>query len=225
MAKMAVADGFRVMACTPHVNPGLYDYTTSDIQGHVSRLQAELQARGIGLHLVVGADVHLIPNLVPRLHDGRAPTLGTSRYFLLEPPTNLCPPNLDKQCELILAEGFRPIVTHPERFAWVDKSWPLMKRLADMGCLIQITASAITGLFGSRVVERSERFIREGLADIIASDAHDTLRRVPNLSAARDVVARWIGVENANHMVQFAPLAVLNDMEQNQIRSHRSRSI
>ena len=40
---------------------------------------------GIPLNLVSGADVHLVPDLLVGLQEGRLLTLGGSRYVLIEP--------------------------------------------------------------------------------------------------------------------------------------------
>ena len=56
MARIAVADGTRVMACTPHIYPGLYMNDAAGIQAERDKLQQALDTFGIPLHLVIGAD-------------------------------------------------------------------------------------------------------------------------------------------------------------------------
>ena len=211
MARMAVADGVRLIACTPHVNPGLYNYDAAFVAAAVENLRKELKAREIDLFLLPGADVHLVADLPARLEDGRAPRLGRSHYFLLEPPHDLCPPRLDRQIERILAAGYRPIITHPERLRWIDNQFPLLNDIHRMGCLFQITAGAITGRFGTRVKAHAERFIRAGQCDVVASDAHDPSNRTTILSRARDAVAGMVGLEVADRMVRETPHAILSD--------------
>src|SRR5262250_1911286 len=59
MARMAVADGIKTTACTPHIYPGLYENEAADITARVKKLQGRLSEEGIGLKLTVGADAHL----------------------------------------------------------------------------------------------------------------------------------------------------------------------
>lgn len=92
MARIAVADGTTVMACTPHIYPGLYMNDSAGIHRERDKLQQALDAHGIPLRLVVGADAHLVPELLQGLQTGRVPTLNGSRYFLLEPSHNVLPP-------------------------------------------------------------------------------------------------------------------------------------
>lgn len=87
MARIAVDDGIRVTACTPHIYPGLYENTGPQIRAAVLALQAELDREGIPMRLVEGADVHLDHGLVEGIRSGRVPTIAGSRYLLFEPPT------------------------------------------------------------------------------------------------------------------------------------------
>jgi protein-tyrosine phosphatase len=220
MAKLAVADSTAIIACTPHVNPGVYDYDAQQIRGFTSALQGRLRENGVELTLVPGGDVALVPDLVSRLRDGRAPTLGDSPYFLLEPPHDLCPPGLDRQVERVIASGFYPILTHPERFGWIGTKIDLLKQLHASGCLVQVTAAALTGRFGQRARGYAEQFLTAGLVDILASDAHDSVDRVPGLAEARNAAARLVGEEFANHLVSEAPLAILNGVKPRELRAN-----
>ena len=85
MARIAVGDGIRTMACTPHIYPGLYMNDSAGIQAARDALQAQLDAHGIALQLTTGADVHLVPGLLGGLRAGTIPTLHGTRYLLLEP--------------------------------------------------------------------------------------------------------------------------------------------
>ena len=57
MARMAYADGIRTVACTPHIYPGMYDNTAPGIRAAIADFQAKLDAEGIELTLVEGADM------------------------------------------------------------------------------------------------------------------------------------------------------------------------
>ncbi|MDS4069917.1 MAG: CpsB/CapC family capsule biosynthesis tyrosine phosphatase, partial [Candidatus Competibacter sp.] len=96
MARIAAADGIEVVACTPHIYPGLYENNGPAIRRAVSELQAHLDEAAIPLRLTYGADTHIAPDLVAGLREGRVPSLHGSRYFLLEPPHHVAPPRLEE---------------------------------------------------------------------------------------------------------------------------------
>src|SRR5690606_33768464 len=107
------------------------------------------------------------------LRQGRIPTLSNSRYFLFEPPHHVAPPRLEEAAFNLLAAGYVPILTHPERLTWIESHYAVFKRLAHSGVWMQLTAGALYGKFGARPRYWSERMLDEGLVHIVASDAHD----------------------------------------------------
>ena len=212
MARMAAADGITTVACTPHIYPGLYDNTRDGIVAAIAALQAQLDQEGIALRLVEGADVHLDLGLLEGIRGGRIPTLAGSRYLLLEPPHHVAPPNFEGVVFELMAAGIIPVITHPERLAWVEDHYDLFVRLARRGAWMQVTAGALTGRFGRRVKYWGERFVDEGHCMLLATDAHHPQRRPPLLAEAREAVAARLGTEEALHMVLTRPAGIVSDL-------------
>jgi protein-tyrosine phosphatase len=177
-----------------------------------ARLQAELDQHGIALRLVVGADVHLVPGLIDGLRSGQVPTLHGSRYFLLEPSHTTPPPQLEASVFNLITEGYTPIITHPERLSWVESHYPVFLRLIEQGAWMQVTAGALTGVFGKRARYWGERFIGEGHTHLLATDAHSTGRRLPRLTEGLDVARRLVGDHEASRLVTERPAAVLDNL-------------
>jgi protein-tyrosine phosphatase len=212
MAQIAVADGIHTMACTPHIYPGMYMNDTAGIRQMMIRVQAELDGRGIPLKLVIGADVHLVPRLVEGIRMDLVPTLNGTRYLLLEPSHTTPPPGFEEQIYNLIASGYVPVITHPERLLWVGEYYQAFMRLIRMGAWMQITAGSLTGLFGPKARYWAERFLHEGHTHILATDAHSATRRVPVLSEAREVAERALGAEEADNLVLHRPQAILDDL-------------
>jgi protein-tyrosine phosphatase len=130
MARIAVDDGIRTIACTPHIYPGMYDNDAAGIRAAIAAFQRELDERGIALKLVEGADVHLDRDLLANLRAGRIPTLAGSRYLLLEPPHHVAPPRMEEAVFELMAAGIVPVITHPERLSWVESHYDTFVRPA-----------------------------------------------------------------------------------------------
>ena len=212
MARIAASDGIAVIACTPHIAPGQYDNAGPAIRLAVDELATALADAGLPLRIVPGADVHLAPDLIEGLCSGRVQRLAESRYFLLEPPHHVLPPRLEDMVFQLLAAGYMPIVTHPERLSWIASHYDVMQRLAASGVWMQMTAGSLTGRFGRRVRYWGERMLSEGMIQILATDAHDCVNRPPRLSEARELVAQRLGEETAERLVCTHPMAVLHDL-------------
>lgn len=212
MARMAVADGIETTACTPHIMPGVYDNAGPQILDAIARLQGHLNEAGIALRLVSGADVHIAPDLVAGLKSGRVLPLAGSRYFLFEPPHHIAPPRLDQLAFDVLAAGYVPIITHPERLSWIETHYETFGKMVHAGAWVQITAGAVTGRFGRRPRYWSEKLLEDGLVHILATDAHNLRNRSPILSEARQAVAERLGEAAARDMVLTRPQGVLDDV-------------
>ncbi|KFN45094.1 tyrosine-protein phosphatase [Arenimonas oryziterrae] len=209
MARCAVADGIHIAACTPHIYPGLYENDRAGIEAAVAQLQQHLREAGIPLTLTYGADTHLAPDLVAGIRSGRVPTLGGTRYFLLEPPHHVAPPRFEESVFNLLAAGFVPVITHPERLTWIESHYEIFGKTVHGGAWIQLTAGSLTGRFGRRPKYWAERMLDEGLVHILATDSHHIDKRPPLLAEGRDAAAQRVGDVEATHLVLTRPQGIL----------------
>ena len=211
MAKIAVADGIEVMACTPHFMPGLYDNNAADIRARTAQLNAQLVSQGINLALVVGGDAHIRPDFVNALQSGSILSLHDSRYVLFEPPHVSMPQRFEELLFNVKMSGYVPILTHPERFKWIENNYEIFQNLARNGVWMQLTAGSLTGRFGKRSKYWAQRMLAEGLVSIIATDAHNVTSRPPLLAEAVIAAQAEVGLDEARHLVVTRPLCVLDN--------------
>ena len=211
MARLSVAGGVSVIACTPHFFPGVYNNSGPDIRFRIASLQSHLDDAGIDCRLVSGGDLHIAPDLLAKLKSGEALSLNDGRYVLVEPPHHILPPNIEGLFFNLLSAGYIPILTHPERMSWIEREYALVSRLVRSGVWMQITAAALLGDFGSRAKGWSLRMLREGLVQIVASDAHGAVRRPPRMAEALSALIPLVGEEEALNLVQVRPEAIVNN--------------
>ena len=209
MAKAFVADGVTEVACTPHILPGVYHNSGPQIRQAVQNLQEVLDQQGIALRLVAGADNHIVPDFIAGLRSGHLLSLGDTRYVLVEPPHHTAPPRLEEFFFALVAAGYVPVLTHPERLSWIKSHYAAIERLFHAGVWMQITAGSLAGAFGRTAQYWAERMLEEGRVHILATDAHDTQRRPPNLRQGLDLAATRIGALAAEHLVVTRPRGIL----------------
>jgi protein-tyrosine phosphatase len=216
MAKAFVADGVSVVACTPHILPGLYQNSGPQIRQATAQLQQHLDREGIPLRLVTGADNHVTPSFVTELKSGHLLSLADTRYVLVEPPHHVAPPRLEDLFFSLSVAGYVPILTHPERLTWIQSHYQVIQRLVHAGTWMQVTAGSLSGAFGRNPRYWGERMLDEGCIHILATDAHDVNRRPPNLSQGRELAAKRVGNTEAQHLVVTRPEGILrNDLPSN----------
>lgn len=217
MARMFVDDGVSTVACTPHILPGLYHNTGPQIRAAVAALQLELERHAIPLRLITGADVHITPTFVSGLRDGTLLSLADSRYVLVEPPHHVAPTRLEDVFFALMVAGYVPILTHPERLSWVRNQYETIQKLVQAGVWMQITGGSLTGAFGRHPLYWAEKMLSEGCVHILATDAHDCVRRPPALSKARDAAERRVGSVEAEHLVVTRPRGIVANESPNKL--------
>lgn len=197
MAELAVSDGVTGIIATPH-QLGAYRHNTPDrIHRRLKKLRDLLQEKGISLQVLPGADVRIESDLLERLDGGDLVTLaGHGKHLLLEFPHDIIVP-VDSILEALSSRQIQPILTHPERNRRVIRQWPLVERLVEKGCLIQVTAGAFLGAFGPAIRAFAEWLVSERLVHFVASDAHGSRSRRPLLSRAFHRVAQISDIEFA----------------------------
>jgi protein-tyrosine phosphatase len=105
-----------------------------------------------------------------------------------------------------------PILTHPERLSWINSHYGAIERLARAGVWMQITAGSLAGAFGRNARYWAERMLDEGRVHILATDAHDTKKRPPNLREGRELAAVRVGADEAERLVVGRPKGVLMNL-------------
>ena len=138
-------------------------------------------------------------------------TLAGSRYVLVEPPHHVMPPRLEDFFFELLAAGYVPILTHPERLTWAAENYELLEKIAVSGVWMQLTSGSFTGLFGKSARYFAEKMLDGGLVHIIASDAHNMQKRPPNLLDGFELVAKRAGKDIALDLVVTRPRGVLEN--------------
>jgi len=213
MARIAYADGVRVMAATPH-NHG---YVDPGLRTRVCELTAEVQdalnTYGVNVRVVPGVEAFLVPDLVKQLDEGSALPLDTSRYVLVEWGFSSTPLYTEQVLFELQVHGFTPIIAHPARYHAVQDNPNLLHGLVARGVLCQLTAASLTGDWGSQAQETAITLLEHNMAHIIASDAHSPDWRPPLLSKAVEEASRIMGEERAWAMVTTVPQDILEDRE------------
>jgi protein-tyrosine phosphatase len=107
--------------------------------------------------------------------------------------------------------GMTVVITHPERNPILRESPQRVVEWAEQGCIIQMTGSALTGFWGERVRRVSQWLLERNAVHVLATDAHDTEKRVPVLSTAREAAAEICGEEVAEALVEGNPHAIIEN--------------
>jgi len=207
MCRMAARDGITHIVATPHCD-GQYDYDRERFTDMLATLSEVADGR---LTFSIGCDFLLSPrNLQEALAGPQRFAIGDTQYLLLEFDRHGIPANAGEQLQAVISRGMVPIVTHPERNAFLMKHPETVLRFVEDGCLVQVTANALTGFWGPKSKKAAEWLLRRQAVHVVATDAHNLELRPPVLSVARDRIAALAGVETADALVTHNASAIVS---------------
>lgn len=200
-------DGISAIAATPHVSWSYPDVDSALIRTGVHELQDRLDAAGVRVQIMPGAEV--ASTRAADLDDAelRRLTLGDGPWMLLECPISPTDaPGFVSVASALAWRGHRLLLAHPERSPIFLRKPELVDELVAQGMLTQVTAGALSGRYGRTVRDFALRLIERELAHVVASDAHGRSR--PARIAAELEAAR-VGPELAAWLSHDVPVALL----------------
>src|SRR5208283_3345567 len=106
-------------------------------------------------------------NIRDALAHPRRYTIGESQYLLVEFSDYGIPPSVKQDLFSISSSGMVPIITHPERNQILLRRPETVLELVEQGCLVQVTANAVTGFWGSRSKKMVEWLVTHNPAAIV----------------------------------------------------------
>ena len=210
LAAELAADGVRSAAATPHVRPDHPGVVRDELAARRVELQGAIDAAGIALQVLPGAEVDLVYGL--ELSDDELRDLslgGNGRDLLVETPYGPISDLFEEQLFSLSLRGFRTLLAHPERNRVFQENPERLVGLAARGVLLQVTAEALlrsprrsgTGRLATELVER-------GLASVLASDSHGGDIARESLARGLEAAQELVGPQ-ASVLVEDAPAAIL----------------
>ena len=205
---MAAADGITHQVATPHANDR-YHYDRIYLQSLVDHLQSLI---GCAPALSLGCDFHLsYDNLQDVLANPARYAIADTHYMLVELSNYSVPPQTTDCFTQLGDRGITAIITHPERNPILHENLQRVVEWAEQGCVIQMTGSALTGFWGERVRRAAHWLLEHDAVHVLATDAHETEKRIPVLSSARAAAVKICGEEVAAALVEGNPQAIINN--------------
>lgn len=213
MAKLAETGGTKIIVATPHSNvpSSFQNLWSNDIASRLNTLNSRLAADGVKVKVFPGNEIFAAGNFLSLLKSGKLLTLNNSVYPLVEFDFNEFSSSVYIKLQQLVAEGYIPIVAHPERYAFVSEEADAVSRLKSIGCLLQINKGSLKGGFGRAAYFAAHNIIEHQLADFVASDAHSPFMRTPYLADAHEMISELCSVDYAELLLYKNPRLVLEN--------------
>lgn len=208
MLEQARLVGFRTLVTTPHLSGKL----SEAMHARVTAALAEVRSLSASheIEVLLGYEIMLSPDLPGRLTSGEPSTLGGGTAVLVEVPLAGWPTFVDDTLFGLRVAGYRPILAHPERYRTIQEESGTAAALAERGVILQVTIGSLTGLFGREARKTAERLVRDGTAQIVATDAHSAGHRFAAVPEGLERLRDMVGEERTEQLVEGTPRALLH---------------
>ena len=211
MLRIADKNGITHLILTPHHKPMHHNVSPEHNVAYRKKLQEAAKAEGIKAKLFSGNEIYYSDETMEELIEGKICSLAGSDYVLVEfHPTNPYKA-IQNAVSRVQAAGFIPIIAHVERYSDIVSHPARVKDLIEMGSLIQVNASSIMGKYGFGISHFTKKLLKEELVHFVASDAHDTGRRAPQLLDCRNYVERKFGEDYGKKLFFTNPANVIRN--------------
>jgi protein-tyrosine phosphatase len=212
MARRAVEGDTAVIAATPHFDAETPSFEPGRVGEAVEEYRGLLAEEGLALSLEAGVEARLNAGLLEMvLGEGwKELLLGKGgRYLLVDLPLQGFPVVAREILFRLQLRGIVPVLAHPERNAFLVRRPEEIRAMRKQGVELQVNAGSLTGLYGRAARRAARRLLQEGIARLVASDAHDGEMRNPDLSGAAAAVEGLLGEAAARILLHENPRRVL----------------
>jgi protein-tyrosine phosphatase len=164
--------GIRKSIATPHIIGDMFRNTPQTISEALEKATTACKNAGIDIALSAAAE-YMLDDFFLELLQKKEPLLTLEKNILLtEISYTSTPQNLPEITAAIIAEGYLPILAHPERYHYYQQNFDAFYHLKAMGFVLQVNILSLTGYYGKRA-EKAAKFIMEkDLAQLVGTDLH-----------------------------------------------------
>ena len=212
MARIAVENGTRIVAATSHgdfarVEPG--EYVRYYVKKLVS-LRKVLKKEGIPLKVAGGMELLVNEELLRYAQEHPLPAINGGRYILVEFRFDVSADLAEKSLDRLRGLGWKLVLAHPERYDFIRRDPSRVRALYRAGTVLQINKGSLSGAFGRLASRAADQMLREGIAGVVASDAHDPVLRTIDLEDTAAILDLYYGSDASRILLKRNPYRILS---------------
>lgn len=213
MLKTAYDNGTRHIVLTPHYLTGdsrSSGKSKAQLTETYERFCADASKVYPDLRLYLGAETFAVDNIDEVIDDGQLIAINNTKYILLEFGFVDDVLRVAAVTDKLIRRGYVPIIAHPERYKFIQNNPREIVPFLKKGALLQINSTSLAGKSGDLAQDVALSFLENEFVSVIASDAHSTSRRVPDLSDVYSFIFSEFSRDYAEYLFHNNPLAIIN---------------
>lgn len=174
--------GYKKVITTPHIMGDFYKNGPENILPALEIIRAELRSQGIALEIQAAAEYMIDDAFEKKIASGNLLTFGQN-HVLVELPFTEEPANFKSALFELRIAGYKPVLAHPERYAFMAMRKDKYTELFEQGVLFQINLFSLIGYYSPQVKKTAEYLIENKMVHLVGSDCHGH-RHLPVLDDA-----------------------------------------
>lgn len=194
--------GLEKLIVTPHVTQDTFENTPEIIEEAYGKLTTALSAAGLRLDLDHSAEYRIDELFIDMLEAGELRRLHGD-YLLVENSYIQEPYNLDQILFQIGLKGYRPVLAHPERYAYYHDKRHRYDELHGKGILFQVNLLSLAGFYGKETKKIAEMLVEKRYVDFLGTDLHRRLHL--------EAIDKYLGSKDYRRHRQALEGRILND--------------
>ena len=214
--KKAEKAGFSDIILTPHYIEEYYENKKDIIKSKISELKQTVYDQEIIVQLHQGNEILLTENTPKLLVDSQISTLANSRYILFELPFSNRMLDLEQIIYTIKANGYIPILAHPERYTYIQENPESLIDIIKCGVLIQSNYGSFIEQYGKTAKNTVEILLENRLINFLGSDTHKQGHIYDNINTILKKMKEIVHSEKYIYQITTSnPQKILNDIDIN----------
>ncbi|MDX1630216.1 MAG: CpsB/CapC family capsule biosynthesis tyrosine phosphatase [Fulvivirga sp.] len=166
--------GYNKLITTPHIMHDFYNNSPENIQAKADELKKLLATHQMDIALEAAAEYYLDEKLLELVKDNNKQLLTFGDNFLLFETSFMNRPfYLHEFIFEAKSRGLKPILAHPERYAYLQSDFEQIEDLIMRGVYMQLNINSISGYYSKPVKKMAEQMIDKKVVHFIGSDCHN----------------------------------------------------
>ncbi|SFW26035.1 tyrosine-protein phosphatase [Chitinophaga sancti] len=197
--------GIQNIITTPHVMMDRYPNSAETLSEPYQQVKNALAEKNIPVQFHHAAEYYM-DEFFEELMKAPLMTLN-GEMILVEISFMSAPPQLHQWLFELAAQGYRPVLAHPERYNYFHSTPEEYKVFKQRGCLLQVNLLSLTGYYGRHIQKAAEWLIEHKQVDYIGTDLHHSkhLHAIKSIAKDKKLVKLLESYPFKNNTIQLVP--------------------